>query len=433
MKKKWSRFNRLLKKDDVHLLYNSLSNSFVELDKELYSQLHSLKPGDEVVYDDEEIMKLLTATKAIVVSDSHEIDKIRFTALTRRFNTGHISLTINPTLACNFGCHYCFEHSHGGSSMPKKVEDEIVDFLKSKPGLNSIGVTWFGGEPLLAFDKVESLSRAIMALGKKYRAGMISNGYLVTKEIAKKFCDLNIDYIQITLDGPEKIHDSRRPLLNGQPTFNRIIHSIDLLCSYAPNTSVNIRVNIDNDNHNEFILLYDFIKSKFGNGVRISPAFTNDSTDKGLHCICNKYQRQEFLKILIQEKGLDFSSFFPSGDRSECAVRNASACIIGPQGELYNCWNDIGNPEKVYGHLGDVNIDEVAYLKYKTCADPLNDRECLECFLFPVCNGGCPYERIKRTEEGLTPNDCPLMKEELDTYLLIHYQFVKSHEKNALH
>jgi uncharacterized protein len=41
------------------------------------------------------------------------------------------------------------------------------------------------GEPLLAFNRIVSLTRKMQALGLKYKAGIITNGYLLTEDIAE--------------------------------------------------------------------------------------------------------------------------------------------------------------------------------------------------------------------------------------------------------
>lgn len=420
---RFSRFNRLLKRENTHLLYNSLSNSFVELDKESYDKLSQMNSGDSVESLPHDLIELLIQIKGAVANDTYEIEKIKYVVLSNRYRRDVITLTINPTLSCNFCCPYCFEHTHSGATMTDEVEDNIVDFVKSHDSIKNLSVTWFGGEPLLAFNRIESLSNKLIALGHKYSAGMITNGYLFTEDIAKKLLSLCIRNIQITLDGLEKAHDSRRHLKNGAPTFNRILESLSILEKHAPLVKVTIRMNIDNNNAEDFIPLFEYFKRNFSNQVTVLPAFTGDSTNKGTSCIFDKHQQQSFLFSLFHEKGLNFLGFYPTAIRRECAVRGLGSYIIGPEGELYSCWNDVGNPEKIYGYINGKITNERELIKFKVCADALENHECTQCILFPVCNGGCPYERIKRMEQGMNPNDCPLIKTELDDYLWNHYIF----------
>lgn len=420
---KWSKYNHIFQHNNHYLIYNSLSNSFAELDNELFDMFSQFAPGEEVKINNQELRENLTRMKALVKDDLYEIEKIKYTTLLSRFNNTRLSLTINPTLACNFACPYCFEYEHANRSMSEEVEDKIISFIKSKPSVKSLYITWFGGEPLLAFECIESLTEKMLTLGLNYNAGMISNGYLVTKEKAEKFGKLHINSIQITLDGMEETHNKRRALKNGGGTFKRILESIDILLQYAPKTHVNIRVNIDKNNHADYIKLYRYFTEQYGNKIRIAPAFTSDPTEKGTGCLYNQQERHNFIVNIFDKYGIIPSSFYPESNRSECAIRSIGAYVIGPEGELYGCWNDVGNPSKVYGKIGEPTMDESTYIAYKLRADALNDSECNECILFPVCNGGCPYDRIKRFEKGVKASACPLMKTNLDDYLWMHYRY----------
>ena len=73
----WSRYNLLFNIDSVYLLYNSLSNSFAELDVETYQYLLSLQNGGNIGLLDGDLIKELKTIKAIVEDDLIEIMKIK--------------------------------------------------------------------------------------------------------------------------------------------------------------------------------------------------------------------------------------------------------------------------------------------------------------------------------------------------------------------
>ena len=102
----WSKYNTLFTRESVYLFYNSLSNAFVELSEDYYDQLMQYRPGEPVDIADKELGAQLIRMKALVDDDEYEIRKIRFTNTARRFGKDSLSLTINPTLACNFRCPY---------------------------------------------------------------------------------------------------------------------------------------------------------------------------------------------------------------------------------------------------------------------------------------------------------------------------------------
>lgn len=231
----WSRYNILFEREGTYLFYNSLSNAFVELSKDLYDLLSTFKAGCDIATMDEELTKNLVRMKALVPNDDTEIMKLKYQSLARRFDNHFINLTINPTLACNFACPYCFEGEHKHIFMSDEVEDAIIEFVKRKQEAKILDVTWFGGEPLLDFPRIVSLTQKIQTLGLRYRAGIITNGYLLTENVASQLSRLNICKVQITIDGLYEDHDKRRYLKNGKPTFERIVNNIETLNRIDPN------------------------------------------------------------------------------------------------------------------------------------------------------------------------------------------------------
>ena len=43
-------------------------------------------------------------------------------------------------------------------------------------------------------------------------------------------------------------------------------------------------------------------------------------------------------------------------------------------------------------------------------ANPVDDSACINCFLLPVCSGGCPYVRLQNEYEGEKISTCTLIK-----------------------
>ena len=81
---------------------------------------------------------------------------VKYVTLSRRNDDSRLILTINPTLACNFACPYCFEKQHPDIFMNGTIENKIINFINLHKGAKILDVTWFGGEPLLAFDRIVS-------------------------------------------------------------------------------------------------------------------------------------------------------------------------------------------------------------------------------------------------------------------------------------
>ena len=171
-------------------------------------------------------------------------------------------LTIAPTQSCNFACTYCFEKWRQSGALSNRTEDAIINYikhLKQEDGLESVNLTWYGGEPLLQYKRVISLARRIDELGLKINENLlITNGYFFTPEVVEKLVEAKISEIQITLDGFRETHDIRRPLINGKGTFDTIIKNLDDYYNsrFRGAFAIAIRVNIDNRNYKSFMEIY---------------------------------------------------------------------------------------------------------------------------------------------------------------------------------
>lgn len=410
----WSKYNYIFEKKGEWFLYNSLSNSFAQLPLDLGLVLKRYNVGDPIKDISENLLVDLRRMKAFVVSDETERLKIKYHTQKVRFSQSHLSLTICPTLNCNFRCSYCFEKSHPLIDMTDDVENHLIDFIKSHSAAKSIGVTWFGGEPLMQFHRIESLSEKIMSLNKPYSAAMITNGFLLNEKIAEKLSSLKIGKVQITIDGLAPTHNKRRFLRNGGATYQQIIENIDRAVKVSPSTNISIRVNIDNDNQNDYISIHNYIKEQNWRNVTAYPAFVGDYSEGNCGFVISANCRKKLLERYADSTGEIYPHFYPSGFRSECAIRNLNTHVIGPEGEIYKCWNDVGCNEKIVGNIDGKILNEDLLFKYLTGADPLENKRCHDCILFPVCTGGCPYERLSNMPEE---NNCPLIKDNLEDFL----------------
>ncbi len=423
----WSKYNYLFQAEDKYLIYNSLTNSFAELNEETFQLLSKMKENNNIENIlDLDLAKTLQSMKVLVDDDRDEINKIKYRVQKRRFYDKHMGLTINPTLQCNFACPYCFESKHSNLYMTDEVENQIIEYIRKHSSVKSLHVTWFGGEPMLAFDRIVSLTNKMKKLDLQYNAGMITNGYLFNKENILLLPSLDIRSIQITIDGTEKLHNSRRFLKSGKGTFRKIVENIELLQKLVPQIRISIRVNIDQTNKQEFISVYNFFKEKQYPNLIVSPGFVEDITGCNIDdCIFNSEHKAKFLMEMQEEYGLDFSYFYPSDSRYECPVRNPNTIVIGPNGEIYKCWNDVGNEERIVGYLNGKIINEKLLIRYLNGADPFDDKNCQKCILLPICGGGCPYIRLKREYEDVNVESCSLFKKNMTNFLLTHYNIKK--------
>jgi len=101
--------------------------------------------------------------------------------------------------------------------------------------------------------------------------------------------------------------------------------------------------------------------------------------------------------------------------------------MIGPSGEIYKCWNDVGNSEKIVAFINQSKITNMSLLsKYMVGTSCFEDEKCKDCFFLPICSGGCAWYRMRNLFEKGEYNICSLHKESavLDRCLENHYSNV---------
>lgn len=247
---KLSRYNIEKKEDKSCLIYNTVTSAILELDTDYEKSYYEMKEGKKCSKPDLE--SALLEGGMLVEDDKDEFAELLIRNKIERFADSNLTLTIAPTMACNFCCPYCYEKGREYITMSETVQDQLTSQLKEKyQHIHELTVSWYGGEPLLAIETIEKLTKkikSVLPLGCKYNADMVTNGYKLTRRVAEKLKDMDIHYIQVTLDGSKQAHDSRRILHNHQPTFE---HILDNIRECADILNISIRINVDKTNINE--------------------------------------------------------------------------------------------------------------------------------------------------------------------------------------
>ncbi|MDR0659421.1 MAG: radical SAM protein [Prevotellaceae bacterium] len=138
-----------------------------------------------------------------------------------------LDLTIATTLDCNYSRFYCFEKKQK-AYITEKVVNNIISRINQKQGLKHLHITWFGGEPLMAYDKIEYFnSKLNLPSSVYYTTNLITNGYYLTKDVILSLRKNKIDAIRLTLDGLKDSHNKRRRCKETKDTFTAVFNNID--------------------------------------------------------------------------------------------------------------------------------------------------------------------------------------------------------------
>ena len=106
-------------------------------------------------------------------------------------------------------------------------------------------------------------------------------------------------------------------------------------------------------------------------------------------------------------------NFTPQKANKGCMVNKLNAYIVGPRGEIYKCWNDVGNTAKIIGNIKEKELQNKPLLyRYMNDVSPFSDVRCKECMLFPICSGGCSWYRYRNICEKGKFDVCSQFKNE---------------------
>lgn len=334
------------------------------------------------------------------------------------------------TYACNFNCTYCYQSEY--PAIPEKINPEVIDgffdFVGKTFANRSKYITLFGGEPLLPGKAYKQTIEAfIKQCGKtNTELAIVTNGYHLDAYM-DVLSQASIREIQITLDGTGDVHNSRRPLKGGKPSFSKISDNLDLCLQHGYN--VNLRVVLDRGNIQNLIELARYAKEK---GWTNNPLFkTQLGRNYELHhCQTgnNKlYSRLELYQDLhhIIEKHPEVLEFHKpafsvmrflsdNGSLPEPLFDDCPACksewALDYTGKVYPCTATVGKPGEEIGRFyPEISLNKEAIDQWVK-RDITTIDACRNCSIQLACGGGCG-SLAKNNHGNLLSPDCRPVKE----------------------
>lgn len=386
-----SLFNIEYAKGHTTYVFNTLTSSFIKTDTNDWNNPDGI---------DTEAKEVLYNNGFLVNSHEEELNEYKCDFYASIFKNSRLILYITPTMRCNFNCFYCFEEGHKKQGkMKKEIEGKVVDFLvknKEKP----IDIIWFGGEPLLGFDVMLSISQRIKEQGVNYTSSMITNGSLLTPDKIAQLDDLHLTFIQMSMDGVQKDQDSRRCFKDGRPSFDIIMNNIKCLLE-TTNIPLTIQVTVDKTNPTGFDDLNQYCYEHFTsyyNSKRIQVGFNHVRNRTGFDVDNKCFSAEDLISRAKNDismcQNCAKSDYLPEKSLA-CGYRAINTLSIDAEGYVYPCLEYMGNPTMAIGSLKD---NKISIKKIKQCAlqyNPFEDEECKVCPVLPLCGGGCPRDYEK--------------------------------------
>ncbi|GHE80438.1 radical SAM/SPASM domain-containing protein [Streptomyces spiralis] len=398
---KLSKFNVSMVRNENIVIYNGVSGAVVQLPHDAYEEIQRCSATDDEPQVSTDILERLALGRMIIPEWADEVAFLERRYQASRGAKSRLGLTIVTSLGCNFDCPYCFEAKHP-SIMDADVRDLVLQVLTDQlENLQNFHVTWFGGEPLVGkkalLDLSDEFIKACDGGGVRYSANMLTNGYLLDETTCSQLADSRVTSVQVGLDGPPKVHNKLRPLAGGKGTFSKIVENLHHAVSFF---DVSVRVNVDKDNFRYTEELMRLLADEGLSGkLHVYPGqIVGDDTSTAApsvtyegKCFVNKefaLAERDFFRI-AESYGFT-SPALPKPTGAPCTAVRANELVVGSKGELYKCWNSVGNRMEEIGNIRDYtnpNGRMQRWLKY----DPFSNEECRTCVALPVCMGGCAH------------------------------------------
>ena len=227
---------------------------------------------------------------------------------------------------------------------------------------------------------------------------MVTNGYLFSNEIIDKAIKCwKLDWVQITLDGTEKVYNRvKNYIYKDINAYQRVMSNIELLLK--SDIMVQIRLNMDQHNESDLYILIDEIYDRFKNFDKIRVyahllfEFTSNKQKyrSGFerHILMNKYFELEDYLI---EKKLHFPGTIDKKKRIHlCQADGDDSTTILPDGKLGKC--EHFTDSDFWGNIYDDIINTDVIDSFKKRRTPFE--HCRDCPMLPDCS---PLERCPGT------------------------------------
>lgn len=412
-----SRYNVVVDRGDELLVYNTLYDSMATCcGEEALRVKHALTDGRGKSCSCRETDDL-HQLQFLVDDGRDEIATVEQRKRAGVLDANRLDLIIMPTLACNFGCVYCYEE-RSPAVMGAEVVKAVKQWMSHQvPQHKLVMLHWFGGEPLIAFPTLVTLTKHAQEVAKRSGCEVIthitSNGFLLDSLKIETLNKLLVTSYQITIDGPPAVHDRLRPQKNGRGSFGRCFANIIELSSSNRRVHITLRINFNHTNIGAIPELLEMFPQGTRPQLRVvyEPIFGGAEVSAADNLSAEELAEQvEVLYALAGRLGYDASlgrSIVSSGKLVYCYAERESQYIINYNGDVFKCSVGKFRREERVGWVseyGEIIKDRDQWERW--VGEPLFESECYKCVYLPLCMGGCRKARLQGQRRGSL---CPLV------------------------
>ncbi len=265
----------------------------------------------------------------------------------------------------------------------------------------TLGVIFFGGEPLLQRDLILRIARYCRELsertGQSFHHKITTNGLLLDEEFLTSPETSGI-FIAMSHDGVREAHDANKTDASGIGSFDRLEPVAGMLLRHKPYSPVMLVTTPQTVRHYADSVVYLYKK-----GFRYlicSLDYSGDWDEKSMDELGRQYRRLAdwYYRETMAEQKFYFSPFevkiashvFPGSCLADRCELGRTQISVAPNGRLYPCVQFVGDGTDETYSIGHANtgIDEAARARlYEENA--AEKATCLTCAIRSRCNHFC--------------------------------------------
>jgi uncharacterized protein len=354
----------------------------------------------------------------------------------------HFHLMAKPSGSrCNIDCSYCFylekERLYPERQNRWKMDNTTLDnyvrkTIQGQPG-ECVDFIWQGGEPtLLGID----FFREAVRLQECYRGNKKINNFFQTNGI-----NINDDWavffktqgflVGVSIDGDRISNDAHRLSRSGRSTHDEVLRGIKTLLRHG--VEFNTLTVVNAENVKRPLDVYNFLKRIGSRYMQFIPLVERRAATPDAHGLTlvspdftepcrvtewsvpakayGSFLNKIFDYWAVNDLGATFVMNFEqtmakmSGQTGSCVINETCGgnLIVEANGDIYSCDHFV-YPEYKLGNINQTSPEQLV-----NSAENINfgqskltniSKDCLDCSVRPVCNGGCPKHRFNLSSDG---------------------------------
>ena len=351
------------------------------------------------------------------------------------------ALCLHVAHTCNLNCSYCFasqgKYSGERAIMSLEVGKRALDFLiENSQGRRNLEVDFFGGEPLMNWDRIKELVAYARVRekeeGKNFRFTLTTNGVLIDDDVIE-FSNREMSNVVLSLDGRREVHDRFRVDYQGQGSWEKIVPKFQRFVEMRGGKNYYMRGTFTHANP-DFL---EDIKTMLDLGftelsmepVVCAPNDPSALTAEDRALVIEQYKKLAELMKERRREGRPFTFYHYMIDLKggPCIYKRVSGCGSGteymavtPWGDLYPCHQFVGDEKYLLGNIWDGVTNKAIQDDFMAC-NVYTRPECADCWAKLYCSGGCAANAYHATGSvrGVYKEGCELFRARMECAIML--------------